>query len=200
MPAPRSMIQYRGRFAVPFAQRIGDPANVVKVAVNVQGTLGSKDIADDGDFVSARCASSQHCANGEAENLIYSHFDSFPVSSGSTATSIWHLGSSSPHRVCVLQLRCLGATWFLFADRIFWKTCPEHRSFARRLFFGRFILNNVPVLDKDPLLDTHNICGNPIHSSTEIAKSSVHDHEVTLSHDRSWFVFQGGGQALDKIE
>jgi hypothetical protein len=73
------MIQYRGRFAVPFAQRVGDPANVVKVTVNVQGALGSKDIADDDRFVGTRCCSSQHCANGEADNFTYSHFDSFPI-------------------------------------------------------------------------------------------------------------------------
>src|SRR5213596_414401 len=78
MTATRGMIQHRGRFAVPFRQRVGDPANVVKVAVDVQRTLGSKDIADDGDFVGARCRSSQHCANGEADNFTYPHFDSFP--------------------------------------------------------------------------------------------------------------------------
>src|SRR5205823_13205111 len=60
MAATRGVIQYRGRFAIPFRQRVGDPANVVKVAVNVQRTLGSKDIADDGDFVGARWRSNQH--------------------------------------------------------------------------------------------------------------------------------------------
>src|SRR5439155_1918534 len=47
MAATWSMVQHRGRFAIPFRQRVGDPANVVKVAVNVQRTLRSKDIADD---------------------------------------------------------------------------------------------------------------------------------------------------------
>jgi hypothetical protein len=71
------MIQYRGRFAVPFRQGVGHPANVVKVAVNVQRTLGSKDIANDGNFVGTRCRSRQHCANGEADKFIYPHFHSF---------------------------------------------------------------------------------------------------------------------------
>jgi hypothetical protein len=70
------MIQYGGRFAIPFRQRVGDPANVVKVAVNVQRTFGSEDVADDGDFVGTRCRSSQYCANGEADNFICPHFDS----------------------------------------------------------------------------------------------------------------------------
>src|SRR5213080_1584926 len=77
MAATRGVIQHGGRFAIPFRQRIGDPANVVKVAINVQRTLGSKDIVDDGDFVGARCSSSQHCANGEADNFTYPHFESF---------------------------------------------------------------------------------------------------------------------------
>src|SRR5438270_2202133 len=76
MAATRSMVQHGGRFAIPFRERVGDPADVVKVAVNVQRTLGSKKIADDGDFVGAR-SSSEHCANGEADNFTYPHFDSF---------------------------------------------------------------------------------------------------------------------------
>src|SRR5256884_7532174 len=79
MAATRGVIQHRARFAIPFRQRVGDPANVVKVAVNVQWTFGSKNIADDGDFVGARCRSSQHCANGEADNFICPHFEPFQL-------------------------------------------------------------------------------------------------------------------------
>jgi hypothetical protein len=56
------------------------------------------------------------------------------------------------------------------------------------------------MLGKDSVLNAHNICGNPIHWGTETAKSPVHDHEVSLSHDRSWFVLQGWRQALDELE
>src|ERR1700745_1712109 len=45
----------------------------------------------------------------------------------------------------------------------------EHRLLAYRLFFRRFILNDVPVLDKDSVLKAHNVGGNPIHGSTETA-------------------------------
>ena len=75
----------------------------------------------------------------------------------------------------------------------------EHGPLAYRLFFGRFILNNIPVLDEDPILNAHNICGNPIHWSTETAKSPVHDHEVSLSHDRSRFVLQRWWEALNPL-
>ena len=71
---------------------------------------------------------------------------------------------------------------------MFRKTCSEHRSFTLRLFFGRFILNDIPMLDKDSVLNAQNICGNPIHRSTEAAKSPVNNHEVTLGDNRSRFV------------
>src|SRR5256886_8880805 len=79
MAATRGVIQHRARFAIPFRQRVGDPANVVKVAVDVQRTFGSKNIADDGDFVGAPCRSSQHCANGEADNFICPHSEPFQL-------------------------------------------------------------------------------------------------------------------------
>src|SRR5205809_222599 len=76
MAATRSMVQHRGGFAIPFRQRVGHPANVVKVTVNVQRALGPKDIADDEDFVSTRCRSKQSYANGEEDNFTCSHLDS----------------------------------------------------------------------------------------------------------------------------
>src|SRR5258705_271321 len=76
----------------------------------------------------------------------------------------------------------------------------EHGPLANRLFFRRFVLNDVPMLDKDSVLNAHNICGNPIHRSTETAESPVHDHDVSLSHDRSRFVLQRWRDALDEIE
>ena len=51
------------------------------------------------------------------------------------------------------RLKCLGRTNFLFADGIFRKACPEHWSFTLRLLFGRFILYDVPMLDKDSVLN-----------------------------------------------
>src|SRR5258708_6239766 len=72
------------------------------------------------------------------------------------------------------------------------KTCSEHWSFTLRLFFGHFILNDIPMFDQKVVLDTNNVCGNPIHRSTEVAKSPVNDHEVTLGDDRSRFVPQRG--------
>jgi hypothetical protein len=56
------------------------------------------------------------------------------------------------------------------------------------------------MFDQKAVLDTNNVCGNPIHRSTEVAKSPVNDHEVTLGDDRSRFVPQRGWKALDELE
>ena len=62
------------------------------------------------------------------------------------------------------------------------------------------VLDHVPVLDQDAILDAKNVCGNPIHGSTEAAKSAVHDHEVSLGHDCSGFVLQRWRDILAQIE
>src|SRR5712664_770025 len=80
------------------------------------------------------------------------------------------------------------------------KICSEHRSFTLRLFFGHFILNDIPMFDQKAVLDTNNVRGNPIHRSTEVAKSPLNDHEVTLGDDGSRFVPQRGWKALDELE
>src|SRR2546430_10591147 len=89
---------------------------------------------------------------------------------------------------CLLLMFCPLFVCGCCLSGIFRKTCSEHRSFTLRLFFGRFILNDIPMLDKDSVLNTQNICGNPIHRSTEAAKSPVNNHEVTLGDNRSRFV------------
>src|SRR5580692_2692632 len=83
---------------------------------------------------------------------------------------------------------------------VLWKSLSEHGSAAFRLLCRGLILNDVPMLDEDSVLNAHNICGNPIHRSTETAKSSVHNHEVPLSHDRSRLVLQCRRNALDEVE
>src|SRR6266481_5187474 len=52
--------------------------------------------------------------------------------------------------------------------RIFRETCPEHGSLAFRLLFGRFILNHVPMLDKDSVFNAENVCCNPVHRQAEV--------------------------------
>src|SRR5216684_7121190 len=103
-------------------------------------------------------------------------------------------------------LSCIVAHVFPFhylhccLSRILRKTCSEHWSFTLRLFFGHFILNDIPMLDQKAVLDANNVRGSPIHRSTEVAKSPVSDHEVTSGDNRSRFVPQRGWKALDELE
>src|SRR5262245_24392661 len=41
------------------------------------------------------------------------------------------------------------------------KTRAEHRRFALGLFFGRLVLNHIPVLYQNSILDAKNVGGNP---------------------------------------
>jgi len=80
------------------------------------------------------------------------------------------------------------------------KCATKHWGFTLRLFLSGFVLNDIPVLYENSVLYAHNICGNPIHGSSKTAESSVHDHEVSLSYDRSRLVLQRWWKALDEIE
>jgi len=80
---------------------------------------------------------------------------------------------------------------------VIWKGLTEHGSTAFRLLFSGLILNDVPMLDKDSVFNAHNVGGNPIHREAEGRKSPVHNHEVSLCHDRSGFVLQRWRKALD---
>src|SRR6266481_6250340 len=83
---------------------------------------------------------------------------------------------------------------------VLWESLSEHGSATFRLLFCRFILNDVPMLNKDSVLNAQNIYCNPIYRSTETAKSPVHDHAVSLCYDRSGFILQRWWDALDEIE
>ena len=56
------------------------------------------------------------------------------------------------------------------------------------------------MLDKDSILNPQNICGNPIHRTTEVAESAVNNHELTVGDNRSRFVAKRGWKALNEIE
>ena len=68
------------------------------------------------------------------------------------------------------------------------------------MIFGRFILNHVPMLDKDSVLNAQNICCNPVHGQAEVRKSTVDDYKISFGYDRSWLVLERWRKALDEIE
>src|SRR5277367_4206285 len=80
------------------------------------------------------------------------------------------------------------------------KFSPKHRPLAFRLFFRRFVLDDVPMLDKNSVPNDQDIRGDPIHRSTDAAKPPVHDHELPISHDHSRLILQRRRNTLDEIE
>src|ERR1700741_2741140 len=56
---------------------------------------------------------------------------------------------------------------------LFRKTCSEHRGFTLRLFFGRFILDDIPMLDKDSGLNPKNLWRYQFHNHPRRAIARV---------------------------
>src|SRR5580692_10749053 len=75
----------------------------------------------------------------------------------------------------------------------------KHGRTALRLLFRGLVLNDIPMLREFPGFDTYNIGGNPIHRSTEIAESTVHDHEVSSAKMVPASYFSVGGMFLMRL-
>jgi hypothetical protein len=60
-------------------------------------------------------------------------------------------------------------------------------------------LDHIPMLDQNAILDANDVRRNPVHGKAKIREPSVHDHEISFGHDRSWLVLEGW-RAFDEIE
>src|SRR5712671_2563958 len=76
----------------------------------------------------------------------------------------------------------------------------EHRPAAPGLLLSRLVLDDVPVFDKDTLLDPEDVRRDPVHGCPEPRKPSMNDNEVAISHDHAGLVFQRRRHALDEVE
>jgi len=63
----------------------------------------------------------------------------------------------------------------------------------------RLVLDYVPMLKKNGVLDAKNVGCNPVRR-LKPRKSSMDDHELALRHDRPGLVFQRRREALDEVE
>src|SRR5712671_6521981 len=80
------------------------------------------------------------------------------------------------------------------------KRVAEHRPAALRLLLSRLVLDDVPVFDKDTLLDPEDVRRDPVHGCPEPRKPPMNDNEVAISHDHAGLVFQRRRHALDEVE
>ena len=56
------------------------------------------------------------------------------------------------------------------------------------------------MLDENPVLDTNDVCRNPVYRRTKARESPVEDHEILLGDDHSRFIFQCWWNALYEIK
>src|SRR5438552_6847824 len=80
------------------------------------------------------------------------------------------------------------------------KRVADHRPAALRLLLSRLVLDDVPVFDKDTILDPEDVRRDPVHGCPEPRKPPMSDDEVALSHDHPGLVFQRRRHALDEVE
>src|SRR5580765_1028179 len=83
---------------------------------------------------------------------------------------------------------------------VLWESLSEHGSATFRLLFCGLILNDVPMLDQDPVLYAKNVRCNPVHRLAEARKSPVHDHKIFIGQNHSSFILQRWRDALDEIK
>src|SRR5579862_929573 len=83
---------------------------------------------------------------------------------------------------------------------VLWESLSEHGSATFRLFFCGLVLNHIPMLDQDSILDANYVRRNPVHWQAEVRKSSVGDHKISVGHDRSRFIFRRWRKALYQVK
>src|SRR5437016_11143072 len=80
------------------------------------------------------------------------------------------------------------------------KPGPEHRYPALRPGFGRFVLQNVPVLHEQSVGDAKDVRGNPVPRPSISREPAVDDYVLPFGKDQSRLVLQRLRTAPDKIE
>src|SRR6476661_7350459 len=82
---------------------------------------------------------------------------------------------------------------------LFRKRVAEHRPAALGLLLSRLVLDDVPVFDKDTILDPEDVRRDPVRGRPEPGETAMHNDEVTVSHDHPRLVFQRRRHALDQV-
>src|SRR5947208_3031259 len=73
---------------------------------------------------------------------------------------------------------------------LFRKRVAEHWPAAFGLLLSCLVLDDVPVFDKDTILDSENVRRDPVHGCPEPRKPPMNDDEVAISHEHPGLVFQ----------
>ena len=85
-------------------------------------------------------------------------------------------------------------------QQLFGKFVSEHEKAALRGLTRGFVLEDIPMFNKNTVFDAQNVRGNPVHRIAAALKSAVHDDKIFIRHNRSGFVLQRRRNAFDEIE
>src|SRR6266436_5804728 len=80
------------------------------------------------------------------------------------------------------------------------KRIAEHGQPAPRLLAGGLILDHVPVLRQQSVLDANNVEHDPFRGQAKATKPAMQHHHVALRHDQTVLIFTFGRNALNQAE
>src|SRR5271154_6813968 len=81
-----------------------------------------------------------------------------------------------------------------------WERLAKHREATLGLFPSCFVLNHVPMLRKNSVLNSENVRGDPIDGLTEAGESAVHDHHIALGHNYTRLIPECLRQTFDEVK
>jgi hypothetical protein len=68
------------------------------------------------------------------------------------------------------------------------------------LLLGGLVLNYIPVLGQNPVLDAKYVNYNPSRRLAAARKPPVYDYEISICHNYSRFILECWREALDEIK
>ncbi len=80
------------------------------------------------------------------------------------------------------------------------KCVTEHGGFTFRLLLSGFVLNNIPVLHENAVLNAKNVSRDPIHYCPKPGKTTICDNEVSFGNGQTSFVTQSVWEGLYQVE
>src|SRR5882762_10152877 len=70
------------------------------------------------------------------------------------------------------------------------KAFAKHREAAFGLLPSRLVLNHVPMLRENSILDSQNVRRDPIDALAETGESTMHDDEISVSYNYARLMLQ----------
>src|SRR5258705_8991035 len=80
------------------------------------------------------------------------------------------------------------------------KAFPKHREAAFGLLPTRLVLNHVPMLRENSILDSENVRGDPVDGLTNAGESAVHDDKISVGHNDARLILQRWRKTFDEVK